>query len=155
MTRLRLIPLVLCLGLLAQCQSSPVQLPVLGGSRMSDEEQIAMILDDVQQGMQQRRIYKVLAHVSRNYRDKAGRDYQGIQDYLNNIFERYRNIRITRARPRVWVQGNRAEALEAFGTNAEAIHSDQDLDIHLQGQVTVYLEKVDGVWKIVEWGPIQ
>lgn len=155
MIRLRRIPLLLCVVLLAHCQTSPVQLPVIGSPRMSDEQQITLLLDDVQRGMEQRRIYKVLAHVSRNYRDKSGRDYQAIQAYLNSIFDRYRNIRITRTQPRVWVQGNRAEALEAFGTSAEAIHPAEDLDIHLQGQVTVYLERIDGVWKIVEWGPIQ
>jgi hypothetical protein len=148
---------ILVVACAAGCQNTGVDLPIpgLSGPRLSDVQQIEMVLDDVHSGMESRRIYKVLAHVSRAYYDSEGRDYPAIQAYLSNLFERYRDIRITRTRPQIQVQGNRAQALEAFGTSADAANPDQDLDIRLQGQVMVFLERVDGEWKIREWGPIQ
>ena len=41
---------------------------------MSDEEKIARVLADVHEGLEKRKIYRVLAHVSRDYRDKDGRE---------------------------------------------------------------------------------
>lgn len=124
------------------------------GVEPTDEEQIAMLLDDVQRGMQSRQIYKVLAHVSRNYRDEEGRTYSGIETYLNTVFKDYKEIRVTRVVPRIVVQGDRARAVETFGTVAEPQDPQGEPPIHLQGQVTVNLEKTGGRWLIVEWGSI-
>jgi len=148
----RLLAIVIVTGL-AACQTSQVSIPMIG-SKLSDSEQIAFVLDDAHRGMETRRIYKVMAHVSRSYRDQEGRDYESMQAYLTDFFDRYPDIRITRARPRIIIRGNQAEAIETFGTRAEA-SDESDIDIHLQGQVTVYLRKENGVWKIVEWGPLQ
>ena len=122
------------------------------GLSKSDEEQIAELLDDVEQGMESRQIYKVLAHVSRNYRDKEERDYAAIEAYLNYVFKKYRTIRITRVVPRILVQGAQARVVETFGTVAEPQNPANDPPINMQGQVTVSLEKNDGRWQIVEWG---
>jgi len=135
------------------CGESLPQIPGLGG-RASDEEQIATVLNDVQRGMEARKIYKVLAHVSRNYLDEEGRDYEAIREYLSGIVKAYREIRITRTSPKILVQGDRARAIESFGTVAEPADQDETPAINLQGQVAVYLERVDGAWQIVEWGPI-
>lgn len=145
---------------LTGCPRATLDLEVPGladitGSRLSDEEQIARVLDDVHRGMESRRIYKVLAHVSKNYYDEEGRDYAAIQAYLNRLFSEYRDIRITRARPQVFVQGNRARALETFGTNAAGAGPGADRMLSLQGQVTVYFEKIGGTWQIVQWGTIR
>jgi hypothetical protein len=139
------------------CATDSVRLPTMGipgfpGAQPSDEEQIALILDEVQQGMESRRIYRVLSHVSRGYQDDEGRNYEGLSAHLNDLFERYRNIRIRRARPIVQVQGNRAQAVETFGTSADPVDANRDLAIRLQGQVTVYFEKIGDRWFIREWG---
>lgn len=157
MISMRLWPVALILVAAAGCSSTGVELPSLSDlsmQRTPDDVLIATALEDVHDGMESRRIYKVLAHVSRNYHDQAGRDYAGMQAFLQDFFERYRDISITRARPQIQVQGSQARVLETFGTRARAADINEDIDIHLQGQVTVILERVDGEWKIVEWGPM-
>ncbi len=135
------------------CASSvPVDIPGLTGPRVTDEEQIAAIMDDVNRGMESRRIYKVLAHVSRSYLDSEGRDYKGLESYLNDIFRRYREIRIDRVRARIAVDGARARVVETFSTFAEPAPGSSAGPLTLQGQVTVYLEKAGDRWLIVEWG---
>ncbi len=124
----------------------------LGETRLSDEEQIADILDDVQKGMESKRVYKVLAHVSRRYHDAEGRDYQDIKEYVTRILKSYREIRITRTPPRILIDGNKARAIDTFATIAEPFDPMGSVPINLQGEVSIYLEKKDGDWQIVEWG---
>ena len=124
------------------------------GVNASDEEQIAQVIEEVQQGMEARQIFKVLAHVSRNYHDSEGRDYAAIEAYLNYVFKKYRTIRVTRVVPRILVQGVQARAVETFGTVAEPQDLSSDPPINMQGQVTVSLEKAGGQWQIVEWGSL-
>jgi len=134
-----------------------VSIPVPGmtAGKLTDQESIAIALDDVEEGMERRRIYKVLAHVSKNYQDDEGRDYEAITAYLNDIFDRYRDIRITRTRPIIQVSGQRATAVETFGTQADPVDAARDIPIHVQGQVSVSLEKADGQWLITEWGRLR
>jgi hypothetical protein len=148
---------VLVASLSGGCQtpSLPVDIPLITGPRLSDEQVIEAVLEDVQRGMQERRVYKVLAHVSRNYRDAEGRDYEDIQEYLRRIFELYREIRITRARPEIVVQGYEARVIETFGTQARPFRPEEAPPLQLQGQLAVFLEKVDNRWLIVEWDNVQ
>jgi hypothetical protein len=111
-----------------------------------------LVLEEVHQGMEGRRIFRVMSHVSRGYRDDEGRNYDRMAAHLNDLFERYRNIRIRRARPIVQVQGNRAQAVETFGTSADPVDPNRDVAVRLQGQVTVYFEKIGDRWYIREWG---
>lgn len=141
-----------CMALFCGCGGGLGSIANFTGPKESDEELIARILVDVHNAMEAERIYTVLAHVSRSYRDTEDRDYAAIEAYLGDLFERYRNIRIFRARPRIFVQGNEARALETFGTRAAPASGSSDVPIDVQGQVTVYLVKVDNTWKIIEWG---
>lgn len=131
----------------------PVQIPGVS-ERVRDEDRIAAVLNDVARGMESKRVYRVLSHVSKEYRDQEGRDYDAIRDYLAEIMKRYRQIRITRMKPKIAVQGDKARAIEAFGTMAEPVDSRAGTPLNVQGQVTVYLEKVDDAWRIVEWSPL-
>ncbi|MBN2307890.1 MAG: hypothetical protein JXR94_02900 [Candidatus Hydrogenedentes bacterium] len=141
--------------LLAGCRHEiPVEIPGVTGPRLTDEEQIRAVLNDVQRGMEAQRIYKVLAHVSRGYRDAEGRDYEAMQEYLNTLFKRYRELKIVRVRPEVFVDGRRARAVETFGTVATPLNPD-DRQLQLQGQVDVYLEKTGDTWQITEWGSVR
>jgi hypothetical protein len=124
------------------------------GLQPSDEEQIAVVLEDVCRGMQNRQVFKVLAHVSRGYHDAEGRDYEGLQRYLDELFKKYREIRITRVTPRILVDADHARAIETFGTVAEPQDPTREPPINLQGQVAVDLAKIQGQWQIVEWGRI-
>jgi hypothetical protein len=143
------------LGVWGCGQELPVDIPDipgLTGPRMSDQEQIVNVLDDVHRGMQARKIYKVLAHVSRTYADAEGRDYNAMQSYLNDLFKSYKEISITRVQPQVYVEGSRARAVETFGTRAEPFNANENPHMNLQGQMNVYLEKTGNTWQIVEWG---
>ncbi|NUM53386.1 MAG: hypothetical protein HUU46_07065 [Candidatus Hydrogenedentes bacterium] len=132
----------------------PVEIPGVTTQGPSDEEQIVSVLEDVHRGMQSRRIYKVLAHVSKTYRDDEGRDYAAIERYLTELFRGYKLIQITRVRPKVIVQGDRARAVETFGTRAEPFNPNENRPIELRGQMNIYLEKIDNKWMIVEWGRV-
>jgi len=120
---------------------------------LADREWLRQVLDEVQAGMQRESLFQVMGHVSQNYRDKAGRDYAGIREYLRQVFERYRNIRIVRTPPSVEIQGQYAKAVESFGAMADPADS-SGLPINIQGQTVVLLERIDGDWKILEWGPL-
>ena len=120
----------------------------------TDEEQIAAVLKDVQEGMETKRIFKVLAHVSKNYADTEGRDYDALKEYLNGIMSEYRTIQIRRIQPKILVHGDRARAVESFGTMAQPNDAIRIPPLNVQGQLSIYFERVDGVWQIVEWGPL-
>lgn len=130
----------------------PVDIPGVTTQGPSDEEQINNVLDDVHRGMQARRVYKVLAHVSKTYLDDDGRDYAAIERYLTELFRGYKVIEITRVRPKVIVQGDSARAMETFGTRAEPFNAGENRPIELRGRMNIYLEKINGKWMIVEWG---
>lgn len=132
----------------------PVEIPGVTTLGPTDEEKIAAVLDDVHRGMQSRRIYKVLAHVSRTYRDDAGRDYAALEQYLTELFRNYKSIEITRVRPKIIVQGDRARAVETFGTRAQPFNENDHRPFEVNGQMNVYLERFGSDWKIVEWGRV-
>ena len=147
--------MILAAALLCACQSDlPVDIPGLT-PRIDDKTAVRSVLDDVQRGMESRRIYQVLAHVSLGYADAEGRNYQAIQVYLNDLFKRYKDIRITRTPPLITVQGDRALAVETFGTIGTPYNVDNDRPINTNGRLNVYLRKEEGAWKIIEWGRLQ
>ena len=130
----------------------PVSLSDVTGVKLSDEEKIALVLDDVQRGMESRRIYQVLAHVSRNYKDRDGRDYEMLREDLNALLRNYRAINITRTPPRIRVQGERARVIDTFGAIAESSSPIEYPPVNLQGQVVIMMERFGDTWQIVEWG---
>lgn len=152
--RLTVLSLLVVMAFVTGCPDEMPEIPVIN-PKLTDEEQIMRVLDEVWRGMEARRIYQVMAHVSRSYQDRDGRDYDALAAYLNKVFDEYREIKIARVKPRVIVQGNQARAVETFGTIAgpDARSGYPPIDLH--GQVTVFLEKVDGRWLIVEWGSIR
>lgn len=139
----------------AACQPRlPLDFSRIRGEKLSDEEKIALVLDDVQRGIEGRRVYQALAHVSRAYQDREGRDYAALRDDLNLLMRHYRDIRITRTPPSILVQGDRARVIDTFGTNAEAVNPLEYPPVNIHGQVIIILERFGDTWQIVEWGPI-
>ena len=137
------------------CQSRiPAEIGRMTGIVMSDEEKITLVLEDVQRGIENRRVYQVLAHVSRGYKDRDGRDYNGLSEDLNTLFRTYRDIHITRATPSIQVQGDSARVVDTFGTRAEASNSQQYPPVNLQGQVVILMQRYKDTWQITEWGPV-
>ena len=147
--------ILLALGaLLAGCAGGVVNLDIPGlPGKPSDEEQIAKVLSDVHLGMETKKVSRIMRHVSPNYLDEEGRNADGIRAYLDRIMNNYREIEIDRSSPRIVVQGDRARAIEAFGTSGKPDNSNTP-PVTLQGQVSVYLERTEEGWKIVEWGSI-
>lgn len=145
---------VVLLALAAGCAST-IDVQRFAGQTPTDEELIARVLDDVHRGMENRRIYKVMAHVSREYLDSEGRDYEAIRSRIKSIFAAYRAIGITRARPLILAQGRRAQVVETFGAIAEPFAAQTNGSVQLHGKVTVTLEKVGDRWLVVSWGELR
>lgn len=147
-----LIPL-LCALAAAGCQTR-VPIPGLSG-KASDEERVAKVLDDVHRAVEAGKVDRAMSHISPSYQDAEGRNRDALRDYLSVIRRSYRNVRITRSAPRVFVEGDRARVLEAFGTLADSADLATAPPVNLQGQVIVYFAREEGDWKIVEWGLLQ
>jgi hypothetical protein len=126
----------------------------LAGHKATPEEQVTAVLNDVARAMEARKIDRIMMHVSPNYGDAEGRNYSAIEEYIREVFRKYRSISITRVAPKVEIQENKAKAIETFGTVAEPHDPAKEPPVNLQGQVAVGLERLDGEWKIVEWGRI-
>lgn len=140
------------LVLLAGCVSN-ISIPGLSG-KQTDEERIAAILDDAHRGMQTRNANRVISHISKDYMDPDGRNYDAICVFVRHVIDAYRDIEITRVEPRIEVDGDTARALEAFGTLASPADADSTAPVNLQGQVLVTLQKEEGTWKIISWGTL-
>jgi hypothetical protein len=136
-------------------EKMPVDIPGVTGPKLTDEEKIERILDDVHQGMQAHRTSKVLSHVSKDYLDEEGRDYEALKVYLNTLFKSFREITITRVRPRIIVEGDSAQALETFGTMAKPHNAGTEPAIDVHGQVWVHFERAGNTWLIVKWGRLR
>jgi hypothetical protein len=137
------------------CQTSlPVSIGSVTGTKLSDEEKIAIVLDDVQRGMENRRIYQVLAHVSHNYKDRQNRNYDMLREDLNTLLKNHRDIKIIRTPPRIRVEGNRARVVDTFGAIADSVSPNEYPPVNLQGQVVIMMERFADTWQIVEWGPV-
>lgn len=138
------------------CQTGlPIDIGGITGSKMSDEEKIALVLDDVQKGMEGHRIYRVLSHVARSYKDRDGRDYEMLRKDLNVLLRNYRAINITRTPPRVQVSGDRARVVDTFGAVADSASPIKYPPVNLQGQVIIMMERFGDTWQIVEWGMVR
>ena len=153
----RLAPIVLIVAgmVLSSCRSDnmPFDLSHLTGG-LSDEQKIAMVLADVSQGMENKRVYQVLSHVSQRYHDREGRDYEALRKHVSTILDNYRTIRVTRTPSRVQVQGDRARVVDTFGTLAQPNDQKEYPIIDLQGRVVILLERSGDTWQILEWGPL-
>ena len=132
-----------------------IDIPLLPGFKTSDEQRIQTLLDNVAKAVEGRKTSRVMQYISKNYQDADGRDYAGIQVYLNRLFRDYREVRIRRSRPSVQVDGDRAMAIETFGTEAVPFNAGDNPPINIQGQMNVMLEKAGTDWRIVEWGQLQ
>ncbi len=128
-----------------------IEAPPLAGLRATQEDQINAVLNDVQRGLENRQLYRVLAHVSPNYRDGNGHTYDDLPPRFNALFERYRSIQIRRTRPRIFVLGDYAHAVETFGTNAEPRDTMEHSPLNIEGSVVVYFERVGNRWMITSW----
>ncbi|MCP4643942.1 MAG: hypothetical protein GY851_26095 [bacterium] len=140
---------------LTGCAGGPaMEIPGVTTPVVSDAEQVLRVMAEVHWAMSEKRIYRVMAHVSQYYLDAEGRDYEGLQDHLKTVFKNYKDIKVTRVRPAVSITGSRAHVVETFGTVANPIRP-SDRPISTQGKVDVYLEKSGGKWLIVEWGTLR
>ena len=124
------------------------------GVTLSDAEQVAAVMEDVERGLEARQIFKVLSHVAGNYHDGEGRTYNSLQVYLQDLFKNYKEIRVTRVTPRITIQGTQAKVVDSFGTVAEPFDPSKHQPINVQGQVAITLVKAGNEWVITEWSAL-
>ena len=147
---------VLCAACCCGCEalSGRLQIPWLSktiSSAPSDRDQIAGVLDAVAKGIEVRGVYRVLAHVSKAFHDKQGRDYPAVQRVLRDFFRDYRNIRVQRATPRIVVRGAHAEVMETFVTAADPANPAKSSPFSLERQVLIRFEKKNNHWLVTSW----
>lgn len=147
MNKLWLLGLLVGMAGLQACQQNR-ELPRFTWADMSDEEQIAAVLQQVQHGLERRRTELLLPYISQEYRDEAGRDYEAIHELLIKQLRNYREIRITRMPPRILVEGDNAQVIETLGASAQPADPLDISPIDLQGNITVYLERFAHTWQI-------
>jgi len=134
-----------CVVLISGCAST-------GGGFFSDgaseEDRVATVLRTMASEIERRQAPRVLFGVSNAYKDDDGRDYAFVESFLATSFRDYRSIRITRTPPNITVQGNEARSVESLGIMAEPAPQSQAPPVNFQGNVAVFLRKVEGNWQV-------
>lgn len=131
-----------------------VDIPLLNLRSHSEEEKIISMLDSVEMWLERKNVKKVMEHVSMQYRDDEGRNYESLRLYLQRIVRDYKTIRVTRTLPEVKVQGDTAIVIDTFGTVAEPYDPVQDLPVNIQGKVQITMVKEREEWKILSFSPL-
>ena len=154
-----LVVVVLCTMILSRCATPrrplapPSVTPVSAKSLVEvDERAVRDVLDDVERGMEQQDVYKVLEHVSASYHDKLGRDYTDLRGFLQRTFDAYGSIEVARSGTDVTIDEERAAVTETFVTFARGKPGTVVEPLTVRGRISVFLEKIAGQWLIVEWG---
>ena len=118
----------------------------------AEETAIRGVLSDVEVAMEERDMYKVLAHVSASYHDKLGRDYTDIRRFLQRIFDNYASMEIALSGTKVTIDENQAAVTGTFVTFARGRSGTTVNPLTLRGRTSVFLEKIADRWLIVVWG---
>lgn len=122
-------------------------LPLPGQSGASQRSEIARVLEDLHDGVDGKKIFKVMAHVSPVYLDQEGRNKAGVQQAVKDFFSQYRRIRVTRTNPRLQFDGDEAVATESIGLIAEPFEMEQ-AELNWYGEVKIWLRRSGGSWEI-------
>ena len=122
-------------------------LPLPGQSEASQRREIARVLEDLHDGVDGKKIFKVMANISPAYRDEEGRNKAGVQQALKDFFGQYRRIRVTRTNPRLQFEGVEAVATESIGLIAEPFQVEQ-AELNWYGKVKIWLRRSGGSWEI-------
>lgn len=134
------------------CASGPsISVPGIVDSRAAEEQRIGAMLASLERNVENRRLFGVLAHVSRGYVDNENRQYEDVQEFVRSFLREYRRIRITRTPPQIIVDGRRARVAQPFGLSAEPADVVNASPVNLQGTAVLQLEKVDSEWRIVSY----
>lgn len=134
--------------LLAGCATDGMpSLPLPGQSETSQRREIARVLEDLHDGVDGKKIFKVMANISPSYRDEEGRNKAGVQQALKDFFGQYRRIRVTRTNPRLQFEGAEAVATESIGLIAEPFQVEQ-AELNWYGEVKIWLRRSGGSWEI-------
>lgn len=142
--------------LVAGCAtSSGTSLPLLSQTADAKRQEIARVLDEVHQGLERKKIFAVLAHLSPRYADEDGRTQADARDTLKEFFSQWRTLRVTRTNPRLRVEARQAVALESIGVIAEPFDVEAS-PWNWFGEVRISLEQDDsGEWVITRVGRTQ
>ena len=135
------------LALLLGCTTGPPK--AARGAELTDEQQIKSVLDHLRDDIDHRRLQRVLAAVSDNYKDDARRDYNAVRDLTAAYFRDYRDIRITRTPPKITINRDEARSIETLGIAGEPA-SGKVPPFTYQGNVSVTLRRVQDTWQVTK-----
>lgn len=134
------------------CAGGPsFSVPGIGDGRAAEEQRIGAMLASLERNVENRRLFGVLAHISRGYVDNEDRDYDDVQAFVKQALREYRRIRVTRTSPQIYIDGRRARVAQPFGLSAEPADTVSASPMNLQGTAVLQLEKVDSEWRIVSY----
>lgn len=147
--RRRTFAVLLLLGFGCGCARTEWENP-LTMRPMTDAEQIAYVLSEVERGFETKRIYKVLAFLDPSFTDGEGHTVEQVREQISTLFKNYKRITITRVPPKLEIAGDQAKAVETLGFVAEPVNPVETPPLNFQGNLSVHLKKVKGEWVIVK-----
>lgn len=140
----------IAIAIAAGCASGPPKpVPQAGKESLSDEQVIRAVLDRLRDDIDHRRLQRVLAAVSDNYKDDAGRDFEAVRAILTQNFRDFRDIRITRTPPKLTINKDEARSIETLGISGEP-GSNKVSPLTFQGNVSVTLRRVEDTWQVTK-----
>ena len=118
----------------------------------TEKEKVVKVITAIEQAAEKKAIKEILDHLSRQYRDPQGYDYQGIKGLLAYYFFRHEKVSVYITSLNVTVQNAGAHAaFQAVLTGAGTEGSDHGLLPSSLGMYdfTVSFVKESGDWKVI------
>ena len=121
----------------------------------TEESKVRKVLAEVQRAAEEKKISRVLDHISKSYRDPQGNDYDGIKGILAFYFFRHQRVSVFIPNVDVAVTGSASQAVFQAVMNGRGTGGDilpEALGVY---NFEVHLSKEDGTWKITSarWKP--
>ncbi len=129
---------------------------LFGCHKDTEQEKITRILHLIQAGVESKKAMAVLDHVSKNYRDPQGNDYEAVKGLLLFYFFRHQRISVVMTGLEIQVHVAAADARFEAILSARSGQSSTILPETLDAyRFNVFLAKDAGEWKVTsaKWEP--
>lgn len=117
----------------------------------TEEDRIRNVIEEIEESVEEKKIARVLEHISRSYRDPQGYDYDGIKGLLLMYFYRHQRISVYITGLEIRSSGPSAIAtFDAVLSGAKDIQSPSDVLPEAMGIYVfeVGFNKENGEWKV-------
>ncbi len=130
-----------------------------GCQKKTEEDRVKEVIADIQKAGQEKDIRKIIGHLSRNYSDSQGNDYNSIKGLLLAYFFRHQRIHIFIPAVKVTVEDSAAKvAFETVFSGGGATGSPSGIfpDAVSMYAFDVSMKKEDGEWMVLSarWNPV-